>query len=315
MPFNLTVIIPAYNVECFIEKAIQSVLEQAEVSEIIVVDDGSTDTTTQIIKELKLKNPTIKLLQHPNKVNKGRSASRNLAIQNATGTYIAFLDADDYFLSNRFTNDFKVFQENESCQGVYNAVGFHFYRGATELELQTHKLYTVKKQLNPEELFENLLYGRCGHFHINGLTVKKSVFQVTGLFNEKLIVAEDTELFWKMAIKCHLITGIIDKAVAVRGVHEKNVFNDKKLYEIYIIKMYQTLLVWCASNQVVFKTKDELLKRIWIIKQKENNKLYKDIIYWGKLFLSRPNLLFSILSIKYFPIIRYRQMLFPFLYT
>lgn len=314
MPFNLTVIIPAYNVERFIEKAIQSALEQAEVSEIIVVDDGSSDNTLKIVNKIKIIEKKVKVYCHFNGVNKGRSATRNLGIQKATGTYIAFLDADDYFLLNRFTNDFKIFQENESCEGVYNAVGFHFYRAATELESQTHKLYTVKKQLNPEELFENLLYGRCGHFHINGLTVKKSVFQVTGLFNEKLIVAEDTELFWKMAIKCRLVTGIINKAVAVRGVHDNNIFDNEKLYKIYNIKMHESVAIWCSSNEVSVAVIDDVLKWIWMLRYQQKNKLYQDIKAWAQFFFKQPKLLFTTFSIKYFPLIRYRQMLFPFLY-
>lgn len=314
MQFNLSIIIPVFNCEHFIKKAVLSVLEQPEVSEIIVVDDGSTDATKQIIEQLKNENPIVELYQHPNAVNKGRSASRNLGIQEATGNYIAFLDADDYYLPNRFTNDIKIFGENPICDGVYNAVGFNFYRPATELELKTYQLYTVRQKIAPQALFKNLLYGKCGHFHINGLTVKKSVFEATGLFNEELIVAEDTELFWKMAIKCRLETGIINHALAIRGVHENNVFDNEKLYGVYTIKMHETLAVWCSKNQVSNIVIDDILKWIWMLKYQQQNKLYQDIGAWAQFFFSQPQLLFSIYSIKYFPVIRFRQMLFPFLY-
>lgn len=315
MQYYLSIIIPTYNTERFINKAIESCLEQIEVSEIIVVDDGSTDTTIQIVKELQSKYPKIKLCHHPNKLNKGRSATRNLGIQKAIGDYIAFLDADDYFLPNRFTNDFKLFQEVPDCDGVYNAVGFHFYRTATEQELKTHQLYTVSQKITPENLFKNLLYGRCGHFQIDGLTVKKSVFQATGLFNEELVVAEDSEMFWKMAIKCRLETGIIDRAVAIRGVHDNNIFDKEDLYKIYNIKMHETLAVWCSKNQVNAATIDDILKWIWMLRYQEQNKIYTNIKAWAQFFFSQPQLLFTIFSIKYFPIIRYRQMLFPFLYS
>lgn len=310
----ISVIIPAYNVERFVEKAIQSVLEQTEVTEIIVVDDGSKDDTLQIVTRLQNEFPIIKLYHHPNKVNKGRSASRNLGIQKATGNYIAFLDADDYFLPNRFANDIKIFGENPICDGVYNAVGFHFYRAATGQELTTHQLYTVRQQVDPEELFKNLLYGKCGHFHINGLTVKKTVFEVTGVFNEGLVVAEDSEMFWKMAIKCRLETGIIDRAVAIRGVHENNIFDNEKLYAVYNIKMHEAVAIWCSKNRVSKVVIDDVLKWIWMLKYKQRNKLYHDIKTWAQFFFFQPQLLFTILSIKYFPVIRYRQMLFPFLY-
>lgn len=314
MQFSLSIIIPVYNAERFIKKAIESALEQPEVSEIVLVDDGSTDTTAQIIKELKLQNPIIKLFYHPNKINKGRSASRNLAIQNATGNYIAFLDADDYFLPNRFVNDFKMFQDNQNFDGVYNGVGLHYYREISLKDGDVRKLDTVSRKIEPEKLFDALLHGRYGHFHIDGLTVKKAVFSETGLFNEELVVAEDTDLIWKIAIKFHLEPGIIDKALAVRGIHDANVFDSADLYDIYTLKMYESILKWCANHKVAYEIKDDLLKRIWIVKQKENNKLYVDIKYWFKLFFPNANLLLCILSLKYFPVIRYRQILFPILF-
>lgn len=298
----------------FIKKAIESCIEQVEVSEIVVVDDGSSDATIKIVKELQLKYSILTLFHHPNKVSKGRSATRNLGIQKATGNYIAFLDADDYFLPNRFSNDVKLFQENLNCDGVYNAVGFYFYRTATELELNTHQLYTVTQKIAPEYLFENLLYGRCGHFHINGLTVKKTVFEAIGFFNEELIVAEDSEMFWKMAIKCRLETGVIDQAVAIRGVHETNVFDNQDLYRIYNIKMHESVAIWCSKNQVSSAVIDDVFKWIWMLKYKQQNSLYQDIGAWAQFFFTQPQLLFTIYSIKYFPVIRFRQMLFPFLY-
>ncbi len=314
MDFTLSVIIPVYNCECFIEKTIASVIAQPEVTEIVVVNDGSTDTTVLLLEQLQKQYSILKIFHHQNKLNKGRSATRNLGIQKATGNYLAFLDADDYFLANRFVNDIKVFQENKNCDGVYNAVGFHFYRAATNEEIQTHQLYTVNQKLNPDFLFEALLSGKYGHFQIDGLTVKRSVFNTIGLFNEALLVAEDTEIFWKMAIKCQLETGIIDCPVAIRGVHSNNVFTQANLYEKYTVKSYESLVVWCSQNKVSYAIIDELFKWIWILKHKEKNKLFQDIGYWTTLFFPHRKLLFSVLSIKYFPVIRFRQMLFPFLY-
>lgn len=314
MQFTISVIIPVYNCERFIEKTINSVLQQPEVIEIVVVNDGSTDGTSLLLDELQSQNTILKVYHHENKSNKGRSASRNLAIQKATGNYIAFLDADDYYLPNRFTNDFKIFLENPRFDGVYNAIGTCFYRDTITEEDKLNKLFTVIQPIAPNALFSALYNGKYGHFSIDGLTIKRSVFEVTGLFNKELVVAEDTDLLWKMAIKCQLKSGIIDKAVAVRGIHDENVFNRVDLYGIYTIKMYESLLKWCSRNRVSYKIKDDLLKRIWVVKYKEKNALSMDIKYWFILFVPNAKLLFSILSIKYFPIIRYRQMLFPFLY-
>jgi glycosyltransferase involved in cell wall biosynthesis len=314
MRFSLSVIIPVYNCERFIEKAIASVVTQLQVTEIVVVNDGSVDETQRLLEQLQLQIPILKLYHHPNKTNQGRSASRNLGISKASGNYIAFLDADDYFLPNRFTNDIQLFQENKNCDGIYNAIGVYFYRPATIAEQKSNQLYTVNQKILPEFLFEALLTGKYGHFSIDGLTIKKSVFDVVGLFNTHLEVSEDTEFFWKLAIKCRLETGIIDQPLAIRGVHDSNVFDQTSLYQKYRIKMYESLVVWCSQNQVGNPIIDDLFKWIWILKHKEKNKLYQDIGYWAKLFCSHHQLLFSILSIKYFPLIRFRKMLFPFLY-
>ena len=314
MKFSVSVIIPVYNGEQFIEKAVISVLKQPEVAEVIIVNDGSTDHTQAIIEKLKTENPEIKIYQHKNNLNKGRSASRNLGIQKATSNYLAFLDADDYYLENRFTNDVKIFKENKDANGVYNAVDFHFYREATELEKQKLILNTVTQIIKPEELFEALISGKYGHFQIDGLTVEKSIFENTGLFNEGLVVAEDTDIFWKMAIKCKLYTGIIKYPVAMRGVHETNIFNRKDVYKEYTIKMYESLIFWSSKNQVPIKTIDILFKWIWLITYKQKKSLFQYIVYWAYLFINAPKLLFSTLSIKYFPIIRLRQKLFPFLF-
>lgn len=311
---EVSVIIPVYNATAYIEKAINSALQQFEVKEVIVVNDGNTDDLLQLLEKLRQQDARIKIYHHPNQENRGRSASRNLGIKKATKNFIAFLDADDFYLMNRFESDKKIFQENKKIDGVYNAVGFHFYRDATIIEKESLILNTVTQKIKPEELFKALTSGRYGHFQIDGLTVKKSVFEAIGFFNESLMVAEDTDVFWKMALKCQLETGIILRPVAMRGVHDANVFNREDLYKKYRFKMFETLILWCSQEQIPLSKIDILFIWLWKLRFREKNNLIKDIIYWAYLFIPNPKLLFSILSIKYFPIIRLRKVLFPFLY-
>ena len=314
MIFSISVIIPVYNSELFIEKAIKSVIIQPEVTEIVLINDGSTDNSLAIIQKLQQIDNRIKIYHHKNKSNKGRSASRNLGIKKATQPYIAFLDADDFYLSNRFENDLKVFRDDINCDGVYNAVGFYFYRKVTDNEKKTFTLYSVIEKINPDFLFEALLSGKKGHFQINGLTVKKTVFDIVGFFNESLIVAEDTDIFWKMAIKTRLVTGLIEQPVALRGIHEDNSFTMSELYKEYFIKMYKSLISWSSKSNVSYSKIDLLLKWLWLLKEKENNTLLKDSYYWVLLFFPNPKILFSILSVKYFPLVRFRKKLFSFIY-
>jgi glycosyltransferase involved in cell wall biosynthesis len=89
----VSVIIPAYNAENFIAKTLESVLSQTYQNiEVLVVDDGSTDTTAEIVKSFVQKDSRVSLLQQS---NAGVAAARNLAIEKSKGEYIAPIDADD----------------------------------------------------------------------------------------------------------------------------------------------------------------------------------------------------------------------------
>jgi len=97
---SVSVVIPAYNVALCIERAIRSALDQShEPAEVIVVDDGSTDSTCDLVSGLCRDDPRVKLVRQP--VNRGPAAARNLGIKFATGDWIAVLDADDAFLPHR----------------------------------------------------------------------------------------------------------------------------------------------------------------------------------------------------------------------
>lgn len=314
MNLSLSVIIPAFNAERFIEKTILSVLAQPEVDEIVIINDGSTDKTEVIISELVKGDDKVVVLNHPNNANMGRSATRNVGIQNAKGNLIAFLDADDFYLEGRFKRDIEIFKDHLDCDGVYNAVGFHYYANSTLSEETKNELYTVRRPIEPSELFEGLLNGKFGHFQIDGLTVKKSLFEKIGLFNENLEVAEDTDIFWKMALKGKLLTGVIDQAVAMRVVHDSNVFYREDIYNGNRYKVYESIISWSLSNGISLKTIDEIFRRVWIIKHSEKLSIHLEIAYWFKQCFSQPRVLFSFLSIKYFPIVRKRKAIFSFFY-
>ena len=99
---KVSIIIPAYNVEKYILKCINSLLEQTEKEiEIIIVDDGSKDKTNLIVKEIIKKHANIVLIEQG---NKGVSAARNAGLQNAKGKYTMFIDADDWLEKDAIEN-------------------------------------------------------------------------------------------------------------------------------------------------------------------------------------------------------------------
>ena len=92
---KVSVIIPVFNVEKYLEECLESILAQTlKEIEIICVNDGSVDNSLSILKEYEKKYPQIKVLK--NKTNMGQGYTRNIGIKEASGLYIGFVDSDDY---------------------------------------------------------------------------------------------------------------------------------------------------------------------------------------------------------------------------
>ncbi len=305
--FKVSVIIPVYNADQFIENAILSAVSQKEVQQIIVVDDGSTDKSFSISKRLESSNQKIQVWQHPDRANHGRSATRNLGIKKAAFQFIAFLDADDFFLPGRFITDKEKFEKHPNIDGVYNAIGAEFYREAVRWEIERLKLITVTEHVPPENLFRSMYpIGHLGFFSGIGLTVKKSFLQVTGTFSENLEVAEDTELWVRMSLMGKLIPGEIKKPVAMRGVHGKNVsFRDKSLYLINNEKMFENLLSWAFTNQISRKNRNILWDRNCRIRKNNGHTGLQITSFVWKKILQYPSLLFSKHTYRHFPLARH----------
>jgi glycosyltransferase involved in cell wall biosynthesis len=114
----VSVIIPCYNAEKWIEKAIQSCLEQKYLHEIIIVDDSSTDNSYRIIENFVKQNPhKIKLYLNP---NKGGNNARNFGFEHSSGKYIQWLDADDYLLPGKFEAQVEFLEKNTQIEMVYS---------------------------------------------------------------------------------------------------------------------------------------------------------------------------------------------------
>jgi teichuronic acid biosynthesis glycosyltransferase TuaG len=112
MEDKVSVITPSYNSEKYIKETIKSVQNQSyENWEMIIVDDCSSDSTCDIIEQISEKDSRVKLLRQ--KSNAGAGAARNRSMQNATGRYIAYLDADDIWLPNKLEKQVAFMKENQ----------------------------------------------------------------------------------------------------------------------------------------------------------------------------------------------------------
>jgi glycosyltransferase involved in cell wall biosynthesis len=234
---TITVIIPVYNAEAFIEKAVNSVIQFPEVKEILLIDDGSKDNSFKICLEAAKQYEFVKVLQHADQKNHGVSVTRNLGINMATSEFITFLDADDYYLPNRFDAEREYFKDPK-IDGVYGAISTEFVtEKGREIYLKkflNDDLTTVYQEAEGLDVFKGLSEINKEHgtfFSMIALTIRKTALQRTGLrLNEKLKIGEDKDFIVKLSYLTYLKSGFISKPVAVRTGHENNTITKIRNY-------------------------------------------------------------------------------------
>jgi len=254
---HVSVIIPVYNAGKHIGRAINSVRTQPEVNEIIIVDDGSSDNSAEVCRNLQAGDPRISILHHPGHSNKGVSASRNLGITHAKNPVIAFLDADDYYLPGRFTTAMQCFVAEESIDGVYEMIGLHS-------ETAEIKPYAYIEEVSSERLFENLQpIGEKVWFSCDGLTVKKALFEKAGLFDETLKTSEDTLQWFKLAACGKLVAGKIHEPVSITESRSDSLTTDRALVQRDFILMLLKLFNACRKFRCSAARKELVLQKFF----------------------------------------------------
>ena len=255
---EISVIIPVYNCLPFIERCIDCVLNQEFVNDIIVVDDGSTDGSYDWLLQKAKTDPKIKLFTHHDRQNMGRSATRNLALKNATNEWVAFCDADDYFLPNRFINSPR--EINEAIDGLYGRIKTEYL--SDELKKSFPEEVTeINAFVSPQYLLNFLILNDNQRFSLNALLVRKGLIIKVGGFDESLDTGEDTDLIWRMAD-----VGILKKEkqkrfVAIRNIHGQNSFSDQKLMAANKFRFYKKWLNYKSTN-ISSKARNRLLKKV-----------------------------------------------------
>jgi len=197
----VSVIMPAYNSADYIGQAIESVLIQNYPKfELLIVDDGSTDNTREVI--LQYKDERIKYFY---KENGGPSSARNHAIKQAKGQYIMPLDADDMMVPNFIISHLKEFEKNPEADLVYSDVLLIDEVG-NPIKVMNKPEYQDRRHLI-RDLF------RRGHPIVPfRLGLRRSVFDKIGLYDETLMIAEDYDMmrrFVKAGLKAHHLSEVL----------------------------------------------------------------------------------------------------------
>ncbi len=189
MDRTFTIIIPTFNRADFISKTIYSVLSQTYIDfELIIVDDGSTDNTEQIVNTF-----VDQRIRYYKKKNEERAVARNFGIDKATGAYVTFLDSDDLLYPNHFEEAHKLVKEHNSPEW------FHL---AYEIKDENGRILRQEDKRSGN-INKKLLTGN--HLSCIGVFIRNDIVKANK-FNEnhEIIGSEDYELWLRLASKYSL---------------------------------------------------------------------------------------------------------------
>jgi glycosyltransferase involved in cell wall biosynthesis len=210
MPLSkISVLIPTYNCAQYIKEAIDSVLAQNYPNlEIIVVDDGSTDDTQNVVERIvgalratPLRNP----IKYFYKENGGIAATRNFLLSKASGEYLAWIDADDYWLPGKLHAQMTYMEEHPDCEIVFTKFENFFEH----------------EELKDNPRFQHEInYANRTRFHFTTALMKKEAFKKSGNF--MLTIGEDLEIVSRMMTSGIDVNHCIEKVYYMRRLHGIN---------------------------------------------------------------------------------------------
>jgi len=294
---KVSIVIPTYNSGQYISDTLESVFKQTYKNiEIILVDDGSTDNTKEVIQ------PYLKNIVYISQKNSGGPAKpRNVGIEHSTSNFVSFLDADDIFEPDKIEKSIELFKLKPSLGMVFNNFekidveskknrGKHIDENSSIWHLDIEQISKNMHRIKGESAFEELL--KINFIGTSGVVVRKDVFKTVGDFDEAVTLGglEDRDMWIKIAKSYDI--GYVDKVMHTYYIRDGSVSRrpvESSLAKIMVIKRY-------TNENLPNKTKKILKKNI--------SKWYSDIgkhysiqrqrksayIYYFKSFLNRVNL-------------------------
>ncbi|MDX2319929.1 MAG: glycosyltransferase family 2 protein [Moritella sp.] len=291
MVFTVSVIIPSYNCLVYLPKAVESILQQDRNDvEIIIVNDNSTDETAQYLDALSLQEACVKVITTS---GLGASGARNMAIEQAEGTYIAFLDADDYWYPEKLTMQLALHKANPSVamsftnydhvneQYQYIVDCFGYWNQFTAVKTASHYIN--------QPLALVLAHNVVG---TSTVMVKASVFKTVGLFDVDMSYCEDWQLWLKICE--HFEVAVLTKSYTGYLMRSDSITqtDNKRLQHLacieHIIADYKQRDVGLSKR--TFALADAKLKEGYADYYRTQKKFMSALCYEGYAFLLNPQM-------------------------
>ncbi len=247
---KVSVVIPTYNSAEYLSEAIDSVLSQSYDNwEILIVDDGSTDNTRDIIK--KYDNS----IKYYYKKNEGVSKARNFGIEKAQGKYVAFLDSDDYWEVDKLERQVASL-ENENISGRACYSSFTLFEGG-------FNIVGVRKSERYSSALEDLML-QCNVVGTpSTVIVERSLFDNVGGFDPALSLCADWEMWIRLATVTEFI--YIEEPLIKYRLHESNMSNNATLLEEDTLKLLEKAFSLENISKKIIEKKNKAYAKNYMI--------------------------------------------------
>lgn len=299
---RVSVIIPVYNSEKTIGDALDSIAAQTYTGyEVIVVNDGSTDQSEGVIK--KYMRPPLDVT-YVEQANKGPAAARNAGLRIARGEFIAFLDADDLWDKDKLATAVEAMDANPRVKLVFTDMR-HMVNDSLVHSSYLHE--RGYRHLAGGHIYDNLLKGNF--IFTPTVVLRRDVLNETGHFDEQLPIAEDYDLWLRIARRFEIL--FIDRPLATRRRVGSNITEDRRVYIESCIRLREKLLDVHRTEPGRRKLIEWQLKRDrynlgYIVfndlELKESRKAFSRILFDRNYFFK--SLFYIIISFLPVPIIR-----------
>ncbi len=286
---KVSIIIPTFNRSEFLLETLESIEKQTFTNwECLVVDDGSTDKTLDVVQKFIAKNSNFKYLKRPDNIPKGACGSRNYGFNESRGKYIQWLDDDDLLSKNKL--EFQVAQlESFDDWTFFTTCSWDVYWENKVYE--ERNILSKNEGLCKKEFFSRLVHGQT-FIPVNAYLTPRKLIEASGGWNSQLLVNQDAEFYTRIILKstklintpgCNVLYRIHSGDRISTGINSKTLRSLLYSYQL----MHAHLKLHSIKCENFFKWK---LKKVLLIYWKNDKKVFQDhklFFAENKIFLSR----------------------------
>ncbi len=246
---KFSVIMPAYNAEPYLRRAVESLLATSERElEVLIVDDGSRDRTLEVARELAAEFPrVVRVLTHPGGGNRGVSETRNVGLRASSGEWVAFLDADDFVYPHRFESARQILTSRPDVDGVHQLCEVVYADEAAKAGWWSEQPWMgFERPIVSDELIFELLRGMT--WATSAIVLRRECLDRAGLFDPSLKIAEDCHLWFRVAVTSRIVSGDLSRPVSAYWRHRSSAYQASPKLRLNMIRVMTRFERWLGKT-------------------------------------------------------------------